>query len=212
MGSSGANAGARRRALVDPRLLIGLALVGASVAGVVGIVAANDDGVQVYSAPRLLTAGTVVTPADLTVSRVSLGSDLGAYLPVGSVPDQGAVITRTVGAGELIPRAAIGDERGPTMTTIVVSLTTPLGGTVRVGDVLDVWASPQQEAGRFGPPAVISAGAQLVREVTEEGLMARSSAARVELLVLRRDIARLLDALANGDALAAVPVSLAVSR
>lgn len=202
---------ARRRA-PDPRLLIGLGLVVASIAGVVGIVAANDDGAEVYAAPRLLTAGERITADDLELRRVSLGADLGAYLTADTLPAAGAVVSRTVGEGELVPLAAVGDERGPATTTIVVALTTPLGATVRQGDTLDVWSSPQEEAGRFGAPVVISSGTQLVRQVDDEGLVAGSQAARVELLVPRRDVARILDALANGDALAAVPASLALGR
>lgn len=202
---------ARRRA-PDPRLLIGLALVVASIAGVVGIVAANDDGAEVYAAPRLLTAGELITADDLELRRVSLGADLDAYLTADALPAAGAVVSRTVGEGELIPLAAVGDERGPATTTIVVALTTPLGETVRRGDTLDIWSSPQEEAGRFGAPVVISSGAQLVRQLDDEGLVAGAEAARVELLVPRRDVARILDALANGDALAAVPASLALGR
>lgn len=201
-----------RRRAPDPRLLIGLALVVASIAGVVGIVAANDDGVEVYAAPRLLTAGERITADDLELRRVSLGADIDTYLTVDALPAAGAVVARTVGEGELVPMAAVGDERGPATTTIVVSLTTPLGETVRRGDTLDVWSSPQEEAGRFGAPVVISSGTQLVREVDDEGLVAGAEAARVELLVPRRDVARILDALANGDALAAVPASLALGR
>ncbi|GAA1689700.1 hypothetical protein GCM10009792_07230 [Microcella alkalica] len=202
---------ARRRA-PDPRLLIGLALVVASIAGVVGIVAANDDGSEVYVAPRLLTAGELITSDDLEVRRVSLGADVSTYIAIGTLPEAGVVVARTIGEGELVPLGAVGDERGPSTTTIVVALTTPLGATVRPGDQLDLWGSPLEEAGRFGAPVVISSAAQLVREVAEEGLVAGAQAARVELLVPRRDVARILHALANGDALAAVPVSLAVGR
>ena len=201
-----------RRRAADPRLLIGLALVVASIAAVVGIVAVNDDGVEVYAAPRLLTAGERVSADDLELRRVSLGAEVDAYLTAGSLPEQGVVVARTVGEGELVPLAAVGDERGPSTTTIVVSLTTPLGETVRPGDVVDVWGSPQEEAGRFGAPAVISSGAQLVRELADEGLVAGAEAARIELLVPRRDVARILDALANGDAIAAVPASIALGR
>lgn len=201
-----------RRRGPDPRLLIGLALVVASVAGVVGIVAASDDGVEVYAAPRLLTSGDRLTADDLEVRRVGLGADAEAYLTVDRMPAEGVVVARTIGEGELVPLAAIGDERGPRSTTIVVALTAPLGATVSPGDFLDLWSSPQEQAGRYGAPVVITAGAQLVREVADERLVAGATAARVELLVPRRDVARILDALANGDALAAVPASLAVGR
>lgn len=198
-----------RRRAADPRLAIGIALVIGSIAAVVGIVALADEGVEVYAAPSLLTAGERVTADDLELRRVALGADAEAYLSVDEMPREGVVVSRTIGAGELVPRAAVGDERGPRSTTVVVALTTPLGATVAPGDTLDLWASPEEEAGRFGAPTVIASGAQLVREVAEDGIVAGAEAARVELLVPRRDVARILFALANGDALAAVPTALA---
>jgi len=199
-----------RRRVIDPRLAIGIALVIGSIAAVVGIVAVGDEGIEVYAAPTLLTVGEKVTADDLELRRVALGADAGAYLAVADMPEEGVIISRTIGVGELVPRAAIGDERGPRSTTIVVVLTAPLGATVSEGDTLDLWSSPQEEAGRFGAPTVITSGAQLVREVAEDGIVAGSEAARVELLVPRRDVARILFALANGDALAAVPTALAI--
>ncbi|WAB83990.1 hypothetical protein OVN20_13325 [Microcella daejeonensis] len=200
---------ARRRG-TDPRLAIGIALVIGSIAAVVGIVAVGDEGIDVYAAPALLTAGERVTADDLELRRVALGAEAATYLTVEEMPEEGVVVARTIGEGELVPRAAVGDARGPGSTTVVVALTTPLGATVRSGDTLDLWASPQEEAGRFGAPVVIASEAQLVREVAEEGIVAGAEAARVELLVPRRDVARILGALANGDALAAVPTALAI--
>jgi hypothetical protein len=199
---------ARRRP--DARLLVGLALVAASIAAVVGIVTAADEGEDVLAAPRLLTAGQVLTIDDLEVRRVALGVEGHGYLRPADVPEAGIVVTRTVGAGELVPIAAVGDVRGPSETTIVVALSTALGATVRPGDALDLWSAPALEAGRFGAPVVIAPGTLLVRTVAAEGIVAGAEAGRVELLVPRRDVARILHALANGDALSAVPASLAI--
>lgn len=200
----------RARLRRDPRLLIGLLLVAGSVAAVVGIVAAADEGDEVLVAPRLLTAGELITADDLEPRRVTLGLEASAYLHPNDVPAEGLIVTRTIGQGELVPIAALGDERSPRATTLVVALSTPIGATVREGDVLDLWSAPALEAGRFGAPAVIASGAQLVREVQPDGIVAGAEAARVELLVPRHEVARILHALANGDALSAVPVSLAV--
>ncbi|WP_168916260.1 CpaB family protein [Microcella flavibacter] len=200
---------ARRRG-TDPRLAIGIALVIGSIAAVVGIVAVSDEGVDVYAAPELLTAGERVTADDLELRRVALGAEVGSYLTAEDMPEDGVVVSRTVGEGELVPRGAVGDARGPGSTTVVVALTTPLGATVRPGDTLDLWSSAQEEAGRFGAPAVIASEAQLVREIADDGIVAGAEEARVELLVARRDVARILGALANGDALAAVPTALAI--
>lgn len=194
----------------DPRLLIGLLLVTASVGAVVGIVTLADEGEEVLVAPRLLLEGERISLADLEPRRVVLGVEGHGYATPADIPEAGVVIARTVGPGELVPLSAIGDERGPRSTTVVVTLSTALGATVRPGDRLDLWAAPAEEAGRFGAPAVIASGTQLVRSVTAEGIVSSGEAGRVELLVPRRDVARILFAMANGDALSAIPASLPV--
>lgn len=200
----------RRRRHIDVRVIIGLLLVAASVTAVVGIVTASDDGEDVLVAPRLLTAGENITVDDLEVRRVSLGVEADGYLRPGDVPAEGIVVSRTVGAGELLPRSAVGDVRGPSATTVVVTLSTAIGATVRPGDSLDLWSAPALDAGRFGAPAVIAPQTQLVRVIAEEGIVSTTQAGHVELLIARRDVARVLYALANGDALSAVPQSLAI--
>lgn len=202
--------GSRTRRYRDPRLVIGLVLVTVSITAVVGIVALADEGHEVLVAPRLLVEGERVNGADLESRRVVLGIDTHGYLTADDVPASGLVITRTVGAGELVPLSAVGDVRGPQSTTVVVTVSTALGATVRPGDRLDLWAAPAEEAGRFGAPTVIASATQLVRTVAAEGIVASGEAGRIELLVPRRDVARILFALANGDALSAIPVSLAV--
>ena len=200
----------RARRYRDPRLLIGLLLVIVSIGAVVGIVALADEGEEVLAAPRLLVEGERIDRDDLEPRRVVLGLDTHGYVTAADIPDEGVVITRMIGAGELVPLSAVGDERGPRSTTIVVTLSTALGATVRPGDRLDLWAAPAEEAGRFGAPAVIASGTQLVRTITAEGIVSSGEAGRIELLVPRRDVARILFALANGDALSAIPASLSV--
>lgn len=200
----------RARRYRDPRLLIGLALVTVSIGAVIGIVALADEGEEVLAAPRLLVEGERIDRDDLEPRRVVLGLEAHGYVTAADIPESGIVITRTVGAGELVPLSAVGDERGPRSTTVVVTLSTALGATVRPGDRLDLWAAPAEEAGRFGAPAVIASGTQLVRSITAEGIVSSGEAGRIELLVPRRDVARILFALANGDALSAIPASLSV--
>jgi hypothetical protein len=194
----------------DPRLVIGLALVTLSIGAVVGIVALADDGVEVLAAPRLLVEGERVVLADLEPRRVVLGVDGQHYVTAADVPEAGLIVTRTVGSGELVPLSAVGDERGPRSTTIVVTLTTALGATVQPGDRLDLWAAPAEEGGRYGAPTVIASDTRLVRTVAAEGIVASGEAGRIEVLVPRGDVARILFALANGDALSAIPATLSI--
>jgi hypothetical protein len=200
----------RPRRYRDPRLVIGLTLVTLSIAAVVGIVSFADDGTEVLAAPRLLVEGERIALSDLEPRQVSLGSGADRYLTAADVPETGLIVTRTVSTGELVPLSAVGDERGARLTTIVITLATSLGATVNAGDRLDLWAAPAHEAGRFGAPTVIASDTRLVRTVASEGIVASGEAGRIELLVPRRDVARILFALANGDALSAIPASLSV--
>lgn len=91
----------------DTRLLLGVLLV--LVAVVVGarVVAAADDTEPVWVAARTLAAGSTLTADDVTTRSVRLDAAAGAYLGVGGAAPTGYVLTRPVGAGELIPAAAV---------------------------------------------------------------------------------------------------------
>ncbi|MBX9717758.1 MAG: hypothetical protein K2X36_02820, partial [Microbacteriaceae bacterium] len=88
---------ARSSHRLDARLLVGLALVVASVAAVVGIVTAADEGEDVLTAPTLLTAGEVLTIDDLEVRE----DELQGSLIFGAVGDhRDLAIRRGTGQGE----------------------------------------------------------------------------------------------------------------
>ena len=65
--------------------------------------------------------------------------------------------------------------------------------------------------GAFGPPIVLATDAVVVRVIDEDGIIAASDGDAVEILVPRVRIARLLQAIANGDALAVVPARIPLS-
>lgn len=199
-----------RRFWVDTRFLIGLVLIAASVAGVVTLVSAADSSVQVYTAREPLSQGDVVTVDDLFPSSARVDGAAELYLVAGEVPDEGLVITKPVGAGELIPLSAVGSPVGVKLSAIVVTLNGQLPGSVDAGSLVDLWSSRETENGVFGPPSVLVSSATVVRLVETEGLVVSENSAAVEVLVPRSRIARVLEAVANSDALSLVPVSLPV--
>ena len=73
----------RRRPFADPRLLIGLLLVAASIAATVGIVAAVDRRTQVYAAAGPLQPGQRIDASDLVARGVALGLEVlpGFFTP-----------------------------------------------------------------------------------------------------------------------------------
>jgi hypothetical protein len=206
----------RRRPVFDVRLVIGLTLVVGSVAGVLAIVSAGDRRTTVYAAASSLSPGDRIDAGDLVARQVSLDTAEQLYLVPGDLPDEGLVIGAAVRAGELVPLAAVASVEGERSTSLVLELSGRVSAAVLPGAIVDVWAAPQAAGdiasqGAFGPPIVLTADAIVVRVVEDEGLVAASDGDAVEVLVPRNRIARLLQAIANGDALAIVPAGIPLS-
>lgn len=197
-----------RRFWFDPRFAIGVALIAASVAGVVAIVGAADTRVVVYSARGALAPGDLIDAGDLRSTSVRLDGAAAIYLVPGDVPSDGLVVTRAVGEGELVPASAIGSAAGVLEASVVLSLNGELAASVGPGSVVDVWAARESGGGLFEPPAVIVPSATVVRLVEPDGPLLDGRSGSIEVLVPRDDIARVLEAIANGDAVSIVPSSL----
>lgn len=199
---------ARRASAFDPRLLLGVGLVLASIAGVVGIVTAADRTVDVYVAARALSPGDRITDDAVAVRSVHLGPVEEHYLLAGSLPDDGMIATRPVAAGELLPAASTDDASAEDGAVVVATITGALPGAVEAGAVVDLWAAPSTGAREFGPPAMLVGGATVLQVIEEEGMVAGAAARDVELLVPRDELAAVLAALGAGDALSLVPLAV----
>ncbi len=200
--------GKRRPFAFDPRLAIGLLLVVASVAGVVAIVSAADTSVQVYSARNPLAPGDRIMPDDLEARSVRLDAADTLYLEPGEVPDTGFVVTKSVAQGELVPASAVGSVDGLRLTSVVLTMGSQLAASVQPGSVVDVWAAEEVDSGHFGPPAVIVSGAIVVRLIESDSIVASDQTTAIEVLVPKSKIARVLEALANDDAISIVPATI----
>jgi len=204
------NPAKRSRFWFDPRFAIGLGLVVASVAGVFAIVTAADTSHVVLAARAPLTTGDVVDADDLVARSVRLDGTLDRYLVASEIPDTGFVITRPVGAGELVPASAVGSVEGLRQTSVVITVNGQLPASVGPGVTVDVWAAKELESGVFGAPTVVVSAATVVRIVESDGLVVDDSSGAVEVLVPRLNLARVLEAIANDDALSLVPTSIPV--
>jgi hypothetical protein len=197
-----------RRFAFDPRLAIGLALVVASVSGVLAIVAAADETIAVYVAHDSLAPGDRVRPADLDEVQVRLDAAADEYLVPGEIPAAGVVATRAVGAGELLAASAVGRADGLRLSPLVLSVAGELAASVGPGALVDIWAASEVENGEFGPPTVIVPDARVVRLVESEGIIAGGGATAVEVLVPKSKVARVLEAVADSDVISIVPASI----
>jgi hypothetical protein len=197
----------RRRRTLDPRILIGVALIVVSALGTTALVAGLTRTAVVYRADHAIVAGDRVTAARLVPATVRLGDAAALYLS-GPLPAGGLVATRTVAAGEMVPRSAVGTDVRVASATVVVDLASPLAAGVAVGSTVDLWsaakASPTEN--RYEAPVVLVGDAVVSRVVTPSGLIAGTAEDAVELQVPRDEVAAVLAAQAGGARLAAVEV------
>lgn len=191
----------------EPRFLLGLLLVIASVAGVAGLLAASERTVQVFAARHALAAGDEVTAVDLVGVRVRLGAAQAAYL--SSAPEADTVVTRTIAAGELVPVGALGAASAQRQTSVMIAVGGELPASVTAGAAVDVWAAAASGAvgagaPKFAAPEVLVPRATVVRVVRDTGLGATGGIA-VEVRVPKDATAGLLEAIANGSAITLLP-------
>lgn len=146
----------RRRSWRDPRLAVGLLLVGGSVVVGAQVLSSADDTVAVLAASGPLAAGQQLEGSDLTTVRLRFGSEADAdrYLPT-SAELEGRVLLRAVGAGELVPRAALSasGDGGPSPALAELPLAVDAArapADLRTGAVVDVWAGPSAGAEDIG--------------------------------------------------------------
>jgi hypothetical protein len=133
---------------LDLRLVLGVLLVLGSVLVGARVVGAADATVPVWSVNGDLAAGTVLAAGDLTAVDVRLDAAASGYLST-TVDPRGRTLARGVGAGELLPRAALAE------TTDLVQVALPVqAGWVppglRRGQLVDVYAVADPAAGATG--------------------------------------------------------------
>jgi len=192
----------------DPRFAIGIVLVIGSVVGVLAVVSTADSSVQVYAARSTLTPGDRIAADDLSVRSVRLGELRAKYLGAGEIPSGGFVVTRAVPVGELVPASSVGNPAGVRVASVVVTVRGELARSIAASLVVDVWSAAVTENNDFGPPSVLVSSATVVRVIEPKGIISDRGGSSVELLVPRSKTARVLEAIANQDAISLVPVSI----
>ncbi len=144
----------------DPRLVVGIVLVAGCALLGARLLGGADDTVGVWAARGSLNAGQAVGASDLVRREVRFGDQgaADAYLSADAPLPDGATLSRAVGAGELVPRTALGDAGTGSLTEVPLSVDSEaVPSTVRVGSVVDVYVTPDAAAtdadGPGGPAA-----------------------------------------------------------
>lgn len=160
----------RRPGWRDPRLWAGVALVAVSVVVGSRVLAAADDRVPVWAVSGDLGAGDVLTAADLVAREVGFADQAGleGYFTADEEIPADLRLLRPVGAGELLPRSAVGP--GSTVDVYLVAGAGADPAALAAGPALDDVAVVEVPA----PDEVLGAGGrrQLVLAVEETDVAA----------------------------------------
>lgn len=128
----------------DPRLWIGIALVTGSVVVGARLLAAADDTVQVWVLAQDRGGGSPVAESDLTVERVRFtdSAALERYFRADEPVPSGLVLTRAVGAGELLARSAVGAADAEEVLRVPLEVDpNRVPPDVEAGSIVDVWVT-----------------------------------------------------------------------
>jgi hypothetical protein len=191
---------------LDPRFVVGLVLVLASTGGVVALLRSEDSSVVVMAAGAPLDAGRTVHASDLVPVRVRMDAAADLYAAPDAV--DGLVVTRFVGAGELVPRSSLSSADARTTASVVIPTAAGADHLVAPGTVVDVWAAAPKGSGTntYDAPRVIVSGATVARVIQPQGFVADQDHTQVQLTVPRQDVAAVIASTDERDQITLVPV------
>jgi hypothetical protein len=199
-----------RPRLRDPRVLIGVVLVLASVLGTWFIVRQAAQTTRVWAAAHVLVPGAVLAEGDLTATEVSLPGNAGAYLSAHDAAPIGSTVLRSVGAGELVPAGQLGSQEQLQGRLLSLDLSESLPQAVTAGSRVDIWAA-DSDAETVEPKEILS-GIDVVNADHSAGGFAQASGARLEVFVPTDKLSQILAAQASGHRISAVSVPAATTE
>ncbi|WP_284249343.1 hypothetical protein [Litorihabitans aurantiacus] len=182
----------------SPRFGVGILLVVGSVALGSWALDRAASGEQMWVARHDLAPGDPVSSEDLRSVAVAWEGDEGVYLTAADVVP-GSVAVSFVGAGELVPSAALGvaaDVDGRPVTVPV-----PTGVVVEPGVLVDLWSLPRPGEGE---PQQIADGAQVLGVEEDSGLLRSGSGRVARVLVDPAVVPAVLAVQADGGAVTLV--------
>lgn len=196
----------RRPRWRDPRLLVGVLLVAASVAAGSWLVTAGQQTFGVYAAREALTPGQSVSAADLEVVQVRGERLAEVYLLASDELPSGALALRVIAGGELVPLSALGDAASLDVRSVAVPVGAELSAVVVPGSQVDLWFLPGSRADAPGEPREL-ARSLIVQEVAASGSGALGvGAGTVHVLVPADELGPVLAALGAEGTVRLVPV------
>jgi hypothetical protein len=193
----------------DARLVTGVLIVILSTVIGARVVAAAARTEPVYAAAVDLPSGHPLRPGDLTAVPVRLAPGTAGYLSALSSLPAGSVLMRPVGAGELVPTAALGPPSAFVRRPLSVPVPGPMPNGLRPGSGIDLWSSARRSSSgvtSYSAPVRIARAAEVYSVTAGGDGLAGSGQGAVQVLLNEAQLRAVLDALANDAKIAVVPV------
>lgn len=195
----------RRPRWKDPRLIVGIVLVVSSVLMGALLVSRLSETTPVLVARSPIVPGDPIDTADLVMVEMRLGDQTDLYAGnVDSVP-AGAVATRTVQEGELLPMSAIGQAADVTLRPVVIPVDATVAESVVPGATVELWHTAPTGVDTEDAQAVLLVPDAVVRRIDEGSSLGMRSMA-VEVLVPSGSVGEVLEVLSKDERLDVIGV------
>jgi hypothetical protein len=188
----------------DPRLLVGILLVLASVASVVALVGGADRTSDVYAARETIVVGQKITPDALVRVPVRLGDVEGVYWAASDPLPTDRVAVRLIPKGELLARSSLGKADALDRKPAALSVDEALPKEAVVGSRVDVWVSLPDAKNGYAEPKLLLPGAEISELTPGSTALGGNRSTLLHVLVTDGQMPQLLGALANKAKVAVV--------
>ena len=192
-----ANKSFRKRPL---QLAVSVVAIAGSVIGAWFVIESSKITEVYLVTNKDLASGSALVELELATADLALFAIGSAYLRPGEIP-QGSYLTRSISAGEAIPRSSVTTQQLDDWSNIVLTPSVELSSAITPGSKVSVWASPALDYQSFGEPTIAALDVEVVAIREPEGSFAQAGKS-VEIRVPVTSIQSLLRAIANGDAIA----------
>lgn len=195
----------RRPRWKDPRLIVGIVLVVASVLMGALLVSRLAETTPVLVARSPIAPGDAIDPADLVVAEMRLGDQTDLYAGSVEAIPEGAVATRAVQEGELVPMSVIGQSEDVPLRPVMIPVDMTVAESVAPGAMVELWhtAATADEAGDAHAELLVPDA--VVRRVDEGSSLGMRSMS-VEVLVPSDSVYEVLEVLSKDERLDVIGV------
>lgn len=200
MGATAAMMRLRKPRWKDPRLIVGIVLVVASVLMGAVLVSRLSETTSVLVARSAIVPGDAISAEDLETVELRLGEQTDHYVGTPEAIPEGAVALRTIRAGELVPLSAIGQSAEVPLRPVVIPVDAAVAESVVPGAMVELWhTAPAAEEGADAQAGLLVPDA-VVRRI-DEGSSLGMQEMSVEVLVPSDSVDEVLEVLSQDERL-----------